>query len=182
MHMKLRTIINYGIWGLAIGLFLLVVFQNRIAIRSALPGWGVDAAPAQQPIVVLDMAKLMNAQRALASKLTGNQSNPEAATTLAQASQRSERVIRAIAGPEAIVLVKQAVVAWPGEMPDITDAVITELGLPTDVPTVSYSPDRVPAPGAASPRVQASQKAHQQAIEENEQRLKAEQGDDSIIP
>ena len=90
------------------------------------------ASSVEPRIVTFDSIKYINAQRAIMSKyLKGTEdSAPE---VINQLSDRSKTAIRTIAGPNTLVVLKQAVVQ--GETHDITDEVLKELGLPTDVPT-----------------------------------------------
>ena len=88
-------------------------------------------------IVLFDPVKFANAQRAAISLLQANKS-ADLALTMTQVARHAEAVIREEARG-AIVLVRQTVVA-PGDMPDITDAVLTRFGLTTNVPTISTDP------------------------------------------
>jgi hypothetical protein len=92
-------------------------------------------AAAAPGVVTFDVIKYMNAQRRVASVfLSGDAaSKAEAGTLLLGVSRRTRQVIEQVAGPGTLVLVKQGVVAGHGR--DITDEVLTRLGLPTDVPT-----------------------------------------------
>jgi hypothetical protein len=87
-------------------------------------------------IVSFDVVKLGNAERAVASGLLGTQSanSSDNALLLMQVSKRVQSVIHQQAHG-AIVVVKQAVV--DGNVPDITDSVLTELGLSTKVPDIN---------------------------------------------
>jgi hypothetical protein len=86
-------------------------------------------------VAVFDVVKFANAQRAIASTFIGKrEDNFEAGTLLMSLSKKTTAAIERIAGPGTIVLVKQGVVA--GNQVDITDAVLTDLGLPTNVPTI----------------------------------------------
>lgn len=86
-------------------------------------------------VVVFDVVKYVNAQRAVASSLLGPDTNArlDASTLLLTISKRAKSSILKIAGPGTVVLVRQAVIQ--GDAPDITDAVLIDLGLPTEVPT-----------------------------------------------
>lgn len=86
-------------------------------------------------VAVFDVVKFANAQRALASQFIGKREDAnEAGTLLLTLSKKTTAAIDKVAGPGVLVLVKQGVVS--GDQVDITDAVLKELGLPTDVPTV----------------------------------------------
>lgn len=89
-----------------------------------------SAAP---PIVVFDVIRYANAQRAVASRFLTGKGAEEVAPLLLDVSKRTRSVIHQVAGPNTIVVIRQAVVQ--GEMRDITDEVLTRLGLPTNVPT-----------------------------------------------
>lgn len=86
-------------------------------------------------IVVFDPVKHGNAQRAVAANLIANSGADvdDQAMLFKQASSRLRSTIQKIAG-NAVVVVKQSVIS--GEVEDITDAVLTELGLPLNVPSV----------------------------------------------
>lgn len=117
-------------------------------------------------VAVFDVVKFANAQRALASQFIGKRDEAnEAGTLLLTLSKKTAAAIDKVAGPGVLVLVKQGVVS--GDQLDITDAVLTELGLPTDVPTVEpmkYLQDVAPTMlmlprREAGPAVQAPEKA-----------------------
>jgi hypothetical protein len=95
----------------------------------------VSMNPFSHPaIVMFDPVRFVNAERAVASILAVNPS-ADGALSLSQAAKQAEPVIREEAHG-AVVIVKQAVVA-PEGVPDITDAVLTRFGLPTNVPTIT---------------------------------------------
>lgn len=130
---------------LAVGLAIVLA-----AVAFALPrlpfGGGTQ-------IVVFDPVKFINAQRAAASILAMSPS-ADMTLTLTQVARQSEAVIKEEARG-AIVLVKQSVVV-PDGLVDITDAVLTRFGLPTEVPTVTTEPGKAlefvaPSDSAFSP-------------------------------
>lgn len=84
---------------------------------------------AGQAIVVVDVSRIVQAERAILDR------DPEGhRLTIMRAGKVAEDVIQQIAGPKTIVLVRQAVVGVEKSgLRDITDDVLTELGLPTDV-------------------------------------------------
>lgn len=184
--MNFRQLITYAAWVGIAALLVLVVFQNRAVIRSAIPSFsGASAeAPPQgaRPLVTIDMAQVMNAQRALASRLSGDNPDGEAASTLSRSGRNMEAAIRQAAGPDAVVIVAQAVVSWPGQMPDITDEVIDTLGLPEDAPSVSYGGRDLPAQGNVDPDVRASRTRHEQAIKNHRKEIDDARSGTSILP
>lgn len=102
--------------------------------------WKSTADHAPQ-IVTFDTAKYVNARRAAASELLGTSPESDAAvSTLARVDRGVRPAIEEAAGG-AVVIVRQAVVL-EGNLPDITDTVLSELGLPTDAPTIDTSVDR----------------------------------------
>lgn len=107
-------------------------------------------------VVVFDVIKYANAQRAVASKfLVDPQAADEAAPLLLELSKRARETINEVAGPNTLVVLRQAVVQ--GETRDITDEVLTRLGLPTDVPTANPSRlvlDIAPTILGAGPRIE----------------------------
>ena len=86
--------------------------------------------------VTLDAVKLVNAERAALPGLTKNNSI-DSGLALMDIGKRMQPTIEQVAGPDTVVIVKQAVVL--GDLPDITDAVIKALNLPVDAPTVDVS-------------------------------------------
>lgn len=108
-------------------------------------------APAVAPavsvsVVSFDIVKFTNAQRAVAStflKPNADVSVPN--ELLLNLPERTRAAIREVAGPGALVVVKQAVVQ--GQTVDITDQVLSKLGLPLNVPTsdaTAYALDVAP--------------------------------------
>ena len=82
-------------------------------------------------VVSFDVVKLANAQRklSLASNL-----NPDTdiLVQLKRVGTKTQKIISEVAGPNTIVVVKQAVVSQVN-VPDITDEVLKRLDLPTNV-------------------------------------------------
>lgn len=97
-----------------------------------------DSHIAGTRIVVFDPIKFGNAQRAVASSFmaTNNPDVDEQVLLFKQASSRLRATITAVAG-NAVVVVKQSIIS--GETEDITDRVLLELGLPTNVPSVDLA-------------------------------------------
>jgi hypothetical protein len=97
-------------------------------------------------VVSFDIIKFTNAQRAVASSFVRPGPDVSAANELLlDLPKRTREAILRVAGPGTLVIVKQAVVQ--GQTEDITDAVLTELGLPLNVPTAdaaAYSLDVAP--------------------------------------
>lgn len=112
-----------------------VILSVAGAVVFALKGPSVSLGVLNRPAVVLfDPVRFINAQRAAASFLAMTP-NADTALALTQVAKQAELVIQDEAHG-AVVLVKQAVVA-PVGIPDITDAVLTRFGLPTNVPTIT---------------------------------------------
>lgn len=93
-------------------------------------------------LVTFDTAKYVNARRAAASDLLGNEgeSRDAAISTLSRIDRGVRPQIESVADG-AVVLVRQAAVL-DGALPDITDQVLNGLGLSTDAPTIETSLDR----------------------------------------
>ncbi|MDR5726915.1 MAG: hypothetical protein RB191_05550 [Terriglobia bacterium] len=87
------------------------------------------------PVVTFDIIKYENAERAMAAKFLVQQDPGDAGALLQRVSSETRAVIREIAGPGTLVVVKQAIIQ--GQTEDITNAVLTRLGLPTKVPGVT---------------------------------------------
>jgi len=103
----------------------------------------VGGAPA---VVTFDVIRYANAQRAVASAFLKSSADQTSANEmLMNLSERTRKAINEAAGPGALVVLKQSVVQ--GATHDITEEVLTKLGLPTNVPTsdaVSYTLDVAP--------------------------------------
>lgn len=108
--------------------------------------------PVFQPranVVCFDVLKLANAQRklSLASNL-----NPDSdiLVQLKRVGTKTQAIISEVAGPNAVVVVKQAIVSQQN-IPDITDEVLRKLDLPTNVPSADLSthPDLIGDPDVA---------------------------------
>lgn len=85
--------------------------------------------------VTFDTARYVNARRMAAGSMLGEDAEKEkTASTLARADRNVKSVLQEKADGR-IVLVRQAVV-MEEQLPDLTEDVLTELGLPTEAPTV----------------------------------------------
>lgn len=89
-------------------------------------------------VVVFDVLKYVNSQRAIASNLLNPSKQDDTALFMRDISARTQAAISEVAGPGTIVLVKQSVVSLQHTR-DITDDVLKKLNMPTDVPTVELS-------------------------------------------
>lgn len=96
-------------------------------------------------VVTFDTVKYTNATRAVASQFLKNDAGGEPAAILLNLPERVRASIGKIAGPGTVVMLKQTVVQ--GAVEDITDAVLKDLGLPTNVPTqdpTAFALDQAP--------------------------------------
>jgi hypothetical protein len=97
-------------------------------------------------VVTFDVIQYGNAQRAVASAFLKNSADQVSANEmLLNLSERTRKAIAEAAGPGTLVVLKQSVVQ--GATRDITEEVLTKLGLPTNVPTsnaVAYTLDVAP--------------------------------------
>lgn len=119
-------------WGAIIPQFIATALAAAALIMLVMRYTGIG----QPAVVAFDIIKYANSQRAVASKfLVGGKGAEEAAPLLIEVSKRARDVIREIAGPGTLVVIRQSVVQ--GEVRDITDEVLTTLGLPVDVPTAN---------------------------------------------
>lgn len=145
------------------------------AIVLALLTVGARFIPALAPqahisVVTFDVLKYTNAQRAVASAFVRKDPDQTqvASELLLNISERTRAAIEDVAGEGTLVVLKQAVVQ--GQTRDITEEVLTKLGLPTNVPTADaaayqldvaptlFSDRRavVPAPAPSTPRKASS--------------------------
>lgn len=86
-------------------------------------------------IVTFDVIKFNSAQKRVTGFLTKNQDS-DMIVTIQNLGKNTQKSIRKFAGDNAIIVVKQAVIST-AKVEDITDLVLVDLGLPTDVPTRS---------------------------------------------
>jgi len=135
---------------------LVAVVAVLLIMRFAAPSV-TGAAPA---VVTFDVIRYANAQRAVASAfLKPNADQVSANETLMNLSERTRTVIEEVAGRNTLVVLKQSVVQ--GSTQDITEEVLTKLGLPTDVPTsdaVAYTLDTAPTMFMRAPPARQPQK------------------------
>lgn len=113
--------------------YLVATVFITLGIVVAILKFSPLAPTGQVNIVTFDSVKYVNAQRSVLSSYikAGPNAGPEVLNNL---SARAKASIAKIAGPNTLVVLKQAVVS--GEGYDITDAVLTDLGLPTKgIPT-----------------------------------------------
>lgn len=119
----------------------IVAAMATLLFLRFLPGASVSPS-----VVTFDIVKFTNSQRAVASAfLKSNADGSGANELLTNLSERTRKAIRSVAGDGTVVMVRQTVVQ--GTTRDITDDVLKELGLPTDVPTsdaVRYYLDSAP--------------------------------------
>lgn len=85
-------------------------------------------------IVTIDVARILNAQRRFVG--ADLEKSLDRISYLRRPGKTTWDVIKKVAGPDTIVLVKQSVVVAPGFVPDITDKVLDEMGLDKKVPTI----------------------------------------------
>lgn len=89
-------------------------------------------------VVSFDVLRYTNAQRAVASAFIGKNADVlQANDALLDLPQRARATIQEVAGEGTLVVLKQAVIQ--GQTRDITEEVLTKLGLPVNVP-VADSP------------------------------------------
>ncbi len=141
---------------------------------------GVDA----QRVVTFDISRLTNAQRAIAAGLIQGD-DPDVVVTLARIGKEVEGAIVDIAGPGALVVVKQAIIS--GQAEDITDAVLARLGLPTDVPTLdpmNYVTDIAPTELTGALSEHMSRQREQRAGQFNRDMAEQYRGkvNDAVLP
>ncbi|MHB0929172.1 MAG: hypothetical protein ACYC3W_09790 [Candidatus Nanopelagicales bacterium] len=159
------TVVILSMWG--------ILHTNKTSLGSA-------------NIVSFDVIKLGNAERAIASGLIGPQTadTSDNGVLLMQVSKRVTAAIQQEAHG-AVVIVKQAVVS--GDIPDITDAVLKNLGLPVKVPEVNpmrYLTKEIPTDLGFS--VQAISQDTHLSIQRNIQQARAvaeqAQGTAKLVP
>jgi hypothetical protein len=134
--------------------FLVLTAMVAVAGTLVLFRFTAVASAVAPPVVAsFDVLKYTNAQRAVASSfLKPSEDISRTNELLLNLPERTRKVIQDIAGAGTLVVVKQAVVQ--GQAKDITDAVLTKLGLPTNVPTAdvtSYIMNPAPTMLGAAP-------------------------------
>lgn len=119
------------LWPYLVVTGLLTAVAVLLFLRFAPVSLGATAPPR---VVTFDVIKYINAERAIASKFLGkNAGNSNAVEVLSDLPKRTRDAIAQAAGPGTLVVVRQFVVQ--GQAQDITDKVLRELSLPTQVPT-----------------------------------------------
>ena len=114
-----------------VGTIIISVFLTLLSFKY-IPAFRTISSP---KVVVFDVTKYVNAQRSIAANYLTNDTSKmaQANELLVGLSERTKAAIEKYAGPGTLVMVKQGVVA--GETEDITDRVLTEIGLSVKVPT-----------------------------------------------
>lgn len=113
-----------------VSLFIAAVCFSIYKYSYLIPSAGTSVPK----VVTFDVIKYANAQRAVASTfLSKSADTGEASQILLDLPKRARDEISSVAGPSTLVLIKQSVVQ--GQFEDITDKVLTNLNLPTNVPT-----------------------------------------------
>lgn len=114
-----------------VGTVIVSVFLTLLTFKY-IPTFKNLSAP---KVVVFDITKYVNAQRSIASNYLTNDPSKMAQTNelLVGISDRTKAAIEKYAGPGNLVMVKQGIIM--GEMEDITDKVLNEVGLSSKVPT-----------------------------------------------
>lgn len=183
--MKISLSLNLLVWIIAGALAVLVVFQQWDRIASHLPSFSSSSASAVSghPIVVVDVARLLNAQRRMAVQIGQPNEPSDAVSTVARAGRQASAVIREVAGPNAIVIVRQAVVSWPGKIPDITDEVVDLLGLPADTATIESPLDRpMPSNFTVDPKISDAKKRQMKALDDRYKPSEDSEMGDPLVP
>lgn len=128
--------------------------------------------------VTFDTAKYIASRREMTSRLLGNNAEiqQQAVSVLARVEKSTMEILKKHAG-NRVVIVKQALVV-EGQVPDITDDVLEELGLPTSVVSVQPQiPNRILSNFALSDDYIHGSELNQQVAEEvkrqNAEKLRA---------
>ncbi|MGC8519378.1 MAG: hypothetical protein ACP5P4_12790 [Steroidobacteraceae bacterium] len=140
-------------WGVLVAQVLAIALVASCITLLALKFSGL-LKPAQMRVVTFDVLKYENAERAAAMKLMGQGGRGSVAPMLSYVSKRLRTAIRRAAGPDTLVVLSQAVVQ--GQTRDITDQVLKELGLPTNVPTAAPIRPAVIAPRTITPPIKGN--------------------------
>lgn len=131
-------------------------------------------------IVVVDVSAIVNAQRAAMAM-----DPTEGRMLTMRAGKIAEEVIRQIAGPDAVILVKQSVVALDTtHVRDITQDVLEALQLPTDAPPTMKIPPVASHLYTEQGQQQLARDNQRREEEEaqNKAYLEEKQRKDSLIP
>jgi hypothetical protein len=101
----------------------------------AMSRWGTSFVGAPAQVVTFDVFKYVNAQRAVAEEFIKptSSSSLTASQILSDMPAKTRVAIAKVAGPNTLVVIKQAVVQ--GQARDITNQVLRLLSLPTNVPS-----------------------------------------------
>lgn len=117
-----------------LGPFLVLTGVLTLGAAVVLMKFGGASHMTAPAVVSFDVIKYTNSQKAVASAFLKRSADAgESSSLLQNLPQRTRESIQKIAGEGTLVIIKQAVVQ--GQMDDITDAVLTDLGMPVGVPT-----------------------------------------------
>lgn len=147
---------------------------SLVAIAAGISGATISKALIGPGFVAFDTVKYMSARRDMTIRLLGSDAElkQEAVSVLARVEKNTMAVIDKLANGRTVI-VKQAMVV-DGQVDDITDDVLAELGLPTTAVTIApQSPDRILTPYSISEDYAQAEKEHE-AWEAQESARKAE--------
>lgn len=135
----------------------------------------VSARSSSNEYVTFDTVKFVSSRREMTTRLLGDseQQKQEAISVLARVDKNTQVVLDKYAKGK-IVIVKQALVL-DNQVPDITDAVLEELGLPTNITSVApQQPQKILTPYSASSQYSELSKEHEVIQTEVKKQNKAE--------
>lgn len=150
------------------------VLMALVAIAAGISGATISKALIGPGFVVFDTVKYMSARRDMTVRLLGSNAElkQEAVSVLARVEKNTMAVIDKYANGRTVI-VKQAMVV-DGQVDDITDDVLAELGLPTTAVTIApQSPDRILTPYSISEDYAQAEQEHE-AWEARQRERKAE--------
>lgn len=131
----------YGITGLiALAGTLYYAQPDWLISRMPILERAQNLSMSDTKLVTFDPLWLANSEHYLAAQAMGlgstpeEMSGPEATAAMVRNSKQVKAAIRAVAGPDTIVLVRQAMVLPDPRMRDITEAVLRKLDMPVNVP------------------------------------------------
>ncbi len=119
--------------------YLIITICLAVVLSVGLIKWlSKTEVLSTQSVVVFDVLKYVNSQRAIASNLLNPSKQDDTALFMRDISSRTQAAIAEVAGENTVVLVKQSVVSLKHTR-DITDDVLRKLNMPTDVPTLELN-------------------------------------------
>lgn len=154
-----------------------------VVVVTAMPPKNGDENTSQlrnSDYVTFDTVKYVNSRREMTARLIGeNETKKQEAISVLTSVEKSTRPTIEKHAKGKIVIVKQALVL-DSQLPDITDAVLADLGLPLNTQTINpqdpQAPNKILTPYSTSAEYTKSKESHKNAKNYTKRKAEAFEG------